>query len=80
MQSRARPGMVRLFCLVLRWSGGRISEVLAHTPAAIDTESGVANIETLKRRRRGIVRRLLYVVRRAQFSVTNSFVRFVVAF
>ena len=52
------PPMVRLFCLVLRWSGGRISEVLALTPAAIDIESGVANIETLKRRRRGIVRQV----------------------
>jgi integrase/recombinase XerD len=52
------PPMVRLFCLVLRWSGGRISEVLALTPAAIDIESGVANLETLKRRRRGIVRQV----------------------
>ena len=52
------PPMVRLFCLVLRWSGGRISEVLALTPAAIDIESGVANIETLKRRKRGFVRQV----------------------
>jgi integrase len=52
------PPMVRLFCLVLRWSGGRISEVLALTPAAIDIESGVANLETLKRRKRGIVRQV----------------------
>jgi integrase/recombinase XerD len=43
---------------VLGWSGGRISEVLALTPAAIDIESGVANIETLKRRKRGIVRQV----------------------
>jgi integrase len=49
---------VRLFCFVLRWSGCRISEVLALTAAAIDIESGVANIETLKRRRRGIVRQV----------------------
>jgi len=48
----------RLFCLVLGWSGGRISEVLALTPAAFDIESGVVNIETLKRRRRGIVRQV----------------------
>lgn len=48
----------RLFCLTLLWSGGRISEVLALTPAAIDIESGVANIETLKRRKRGIVRQV----------------------
>src|ERR1700721_1940941 len=54
---RADP-KTRLFCLVLGWSGGRISEVLALTPAAIDIESGVANIETLKRRKRGIVRQV----------------------
>jgi integrase len=49
---------VRLFCFMLRWSGGRISEVLALTPAAIDIESGIANIHTLKRRKRGIVRQV----------------------
>jgi integrase/recombinase XerD len=55
---RADPE-TRLFCLVLGWSCGRISEVLALTPAAIDIDSGVANIETLKRRKRGIVRQML---------------------
>ncbi len=35
------PPSVRLFCLVLGWSGGRISEVLALTPARIDFEVGV---------------------------------------
>jgi integrase len=54
---RAAPA-VRLFCLVLGWSGGRISEVLALTAAAIDIDSGVANIETLKRRKRGVVRQV----------------------
>jgi integrase len=54
---RADPG-THLFCLVLGWSGGRISEVLAFTAAAIDIESGAANIETLKRRKRGIVRQV----------------------
>jgi integrase/recombinase XerD len=52
------PPDVRAFCLVLNWSGGRISEVLALTPAAIDIESGAANIHTLKRRKRGIVRQV----------------------
>jgi integrase len=52
------PPMVRLFCLVLRWSGGRISEALALTPAAIDIESGTASFETLKRRKRGFVRQV----------------------
>ena len=52
------PPKIRLFCLTLRWSGARISEVLALTPAAIDIESGVASIQTLKRRKRGIVRQV----------------------
>jgi integrase len=43
---------------MLRWSGARISEVLALSPAAIDIESGVASIETLKHRKRGIVRQI----------------------
>jgi integrase/recombinase XerD len=56
--ARRAPPKVRLFCLVLSLSGGRISEILALTPAAIDIESGVANITTLKRRKRGIVRQV----------------------
>jgi integrase/recombinase XerD len=52
------PLEVQLFCLVLSLSGGRISEILALTPAAIDIDSGVANIVTLKRRKRGIVRQV----------------------
>ena len=35
-----------------------MAEVLALTPAAIDIESGVAIIQTLKRRKRGIVRQV----------------------
>jgi integrase/recombinase XerD len=49
---------VQLFCLVLSLSGGRISEVLALTPAAIDIDGGIANIVTLKRRARGVVRQV----------------------
>ena len=56
--ARRAPPKIRLFCLTLRWSGARISEVLALTPAAIDIESGVASIQTLKRRKRGIVRQV----------------------
>lgn len=52
------PAIERLFCLTLAWSGGRISEVLALAPVAIDIESGVASIETLKRRRRGVIRQV----------------------
>jgi integrase/recombinase XerD len=49
---------VCLFCLILRWSGARISEILALTPASFDIESGVVSIETLKRRKRGIIRQV----------------------
>jgi integrase len=52
------PPIERLFWLTLAWSGGRISEILALTPAAIDIETGVVCIETLKRRKRGIVRQV----------------------
>jgi integrase/recombinase XerD len=55
--ARAEPS-ARLFCLVLGWSGARISEVLALTPVSIDIETGVASIETAKRRKRGIVRQV----------------------
>ncbi len=56
--ARRAPLDVQLFCLVLSLSGDRISEILALTPAAIDIDSGVANITTLKRRKRGIVRQV----------------------
>jgi integrase/recombinase XerD len=49
---------IQLFCLVLYFSGGRISEILALTPAAIDLDSAVVNIATLKRRKPGIVRQV----------------------
>jgi integrase/recombinase XerD len=56
--AQGAPLKVQLFCIVLSLSGGRISEILALTPAAIDIDSGVANITTLKRRKRGIVRQV----------------------
>jgi integrase len=49
---------VRLFCLTLTWGGCRISEALALTAAAIDLDAGTAQFETLKRRRRGVVRQV----------------------
>jgi integrase/recombinase XerD len=52
------PLEVQLFCLVLSLSGGRISEILALTPAAIDIDSAVVNILTLKRRKLGTVRQV----------------------
>jgi integrase/recombinase XerD len=56
--ARRAPLDVQLFCLVLMLTGGRISEVLALTPAAIDIEAAVASITTLKRRKQGIVRQV----------------------
>jgi integrase/recombinase XerD len=56
--AQRKPEKICLFCLTLRWSGARISEVLALTPASIDIESGVANLQTLKRRKRGILRQV----------------------
>ncbi|MGA2843232.1 MAG: tyrosine-type recombinase/integrase [Steroidobacteraceae bacterium] len=52
------PPRIKLFCLTLRWTGGRISEVLAVTPSSLDLDSGVVSLETLKRRKRGIVRQV----------------------
>jgi integrase/recombinase XerD len=52
------PPKERLFCLMLRWSGARISEVLALVPISFDIESGVATFQTLKRRKAGIVRQV----------------------
>ena len=42
---------VRLFCLLLAWTGSRISESLAVTPAAFDLDRSIVSIVTLKRRR-----------------------------
>ncbi len=40
-----------LFCLTLAWTGGRISEVLALTPARFQVEECLVSLQTLKRRR-----------------------------
>jgi integrase/recombinase XerD len=47
------PPMERTFCLILAYTGARISEVLALTPARIDVEARVVVLESLKKRRRG---------------------------
>ncbi|WP_084462163.1 site-specific integrase [Bradyrhizobium sp. WSM1417] len=49
---------IRLFCLTLSLSGGRISEVLALTPVAVDLDACAVTIRTLKRRKPGIVRQV----------------------
>jgi integrase/recombinase XerD len=40
-----------LFALVLAWTGGRVSEVLALTPASFQIDTGIVVITTLKRRK-----------------------------
>jgi integrase len=52
------PLKVRHVCLMLGYSGARISEVLAVTPAAIDVDSCAVGIRTLKRRKNGLVRHI----------------------
>jgi integrase/recombinase XerD len=52
------PPSERLFCLTLAWSGARISEILALTPASFDIGSGAVCIVTLKRRVAGVVRQV----------------------
>jgi integrase/recombinase XerD len=48
----------RAFCLLLMWSGCRISEALAVTPLAIDREGGTVAFITLKRRKISVVRQV----------------------
>jgi integrase len=48
----------RLFCLLLMWSGCRISEGLAITPVAIDRDAGTVAFITLKRRKASVVRQV----------------------
>lgn len=52
----AAPAPTRLFCILLFWSGSRISEALALTADSFDLDDGIVMIETLKRRRRGVIR------------------------
>jgi integrase/recombinase XerD len=56
--ARSASAKTRLFCQVLAWSGCRISEALALTPAKIDLDNGAIQFETLKRRRAGIMRQV----------------------
>ncbi len=49
-------GETASFCAVLTFTGARISEVLALTPERIDDGTCTINFETLKRRRKGVIR------------------------
>ena len=50
------PREVRTFCHVLYYTGCRLSEALALTPAAFDYSGNLIVFETLKRRRKGVYR------------------------
>jgi|HubBroStandDraft_4_1064222.scaffolds.fasta_scaffold207729_2 integrase/recombinase XerD len=56
--SETLPPEPRAFCLLLMWSGCRISEALAVTPLAIDREGGTVAFITLKRRKTSVVRQV----------------------
>jgi integrase len=56
LAAQAEGGDVGTFCSVLGICGARISEVLALTPELIDDGNRAINFETLKRRRRGVIR------------------------
>jgi integrase/recombinase XerD len=48
------PANQALFALTLAWTGARVSEVLALTPASFQTERGIVALHTLKRRKHHI--------------------------
>lgn len=54
--ARKMPRETRSFCGVLHWTGCRISEALALTPARIDLSGHAIVFETLKKRRKGVFR------------------------
>jgi integrase len=54
--SEAYPPRVQTLCLTLAFTGCRISEALALTPARLDHENGFIVFETLKRRRKAVFR------------------------
>ena len=54
--ARATKEKTRTFCLILAYTGARLSEVLALTPQSIDFANSAIIIECLKRRRKGVYR------------------------
>jgi len=54
--SEDEPQEFRTFCALLHYSGCRISEALAITPARIDLGNHTITFETLKKRKKGIYR------------------------
>ncbi len=56
MNIQKLPPKQRAFCLVLYYTGCRISEALALTSDSLDFSDGIIVFETLKRRRSGVYR------------------------
>lgn len=56
LAARRAEAKTRTFCFVLSFTGARVSEVLALTPASVDFANNALIIECLKRRERGIYR------------------------
>jgi integrase len=54
--ARRAESQIETFCLTLVYTGARISEVLALTPARVDISAQAIVIESLKKRARGIYR------------------------
>jgi integrase len=52
--AKTLPPAPRAFCLLLMWSGCRISEGLGVTPLSIDREAGTVAFMTLKRRKSSV--------------------------
>lgn len=51
-----QPPETLTLCLILAWTGCRISEALALTHADLDQQGGIVSLHCLKKRRSGIVR------------------------
>lgn len=56
--ARKKDDLTKCFCLVLLWTGARISEALNLKRSNIDLQNKVIIIESLKKRRRGHFRQL----------------------
>ncbi|KQQ13632.1 integrase [Methylobacterium sp. Leaf123] len=52
----SHPPEVATFCLMLAWTGCRITEALNLTHADLDIEGGMVSVRSLKKRRAGVVR------------------------
>lgn len=54
--AKSAPREIRTFCLVLHYTGCRLSEALALTPDSFDFAGKAIVFETLKKRRQGVYR------------------------